>query len=107
MGSTVLWTYVNDCFYLQLASEHAALDVFFKADEHCVSVVLSGSTSAGEAGAREPGAQYETDEDVEGPGDAVWVQEAVLPQGSEPGAYWARHPGCWQGYASSVMPFPM
>lgn len=35
---TVLWTYVNDCFYLQLASEHAALDVFFKANEHCVSV---------------------------------------------------------------------
>lgn len=66
---------------------------------------LAGSTSAGEAGAREPGAQYETDEDVEGPGDAVGVQEAVLPQGSEPGAYWARHPGCWQGYAGSVMPF--
>ncbi len=34
----MLWTYVNYCFYLQLALEHVALVVFFKADEYCVSV---------------------------------------------------------------------
>lgn len=34
---------------------------------------LTGSASASETGAREPGAQYETDEDVERPGEAVGV----------------------------------
>uniref|UniRef100_A0A673L764 Intraflagellar transport protein 81 homolog n=1 Tax=Sinocyclocheilus rhinocerous TaxID=307959 RepID=A0A673L764_9TELE len=35
-------SYVNNCFYLQLALEHVVLGVFFKADEHCVSVGLQG-----------------------------------------------------------------
>lgn len=41
IAPAMLWIYVNNCFYLQLALEHIALDVFFyKAEEHCVTVGL-------------------------------------------------------------------